>query len=347
MRHYGLSGILALAALGGCTTWHHPQIADKAVADRQFVQDDGYCVRASHGSVPVPQVTYNDVSPWSSTAIVQGSSYNATTGTSYSTYSAQAVSTPSPGAAFAGGVANGMNLGAAFAASRAQERIYKACMYAKGWSDSSRPKSPPSGPLSAHSQSDPIALQTEDAAKIYATPEAAWLADVDEFLTVYPAYRVQPLYGRLNDLVKRIATEEFLREATGPQILIAAHNALVKKGQGSAEPQEGTEERYVAMLYRDAATNNLAAQNALGMGFLKGWKPLPRAPKRAIYWFQQSALAGNSMGQTGYGVMLFEGDGVASNREQGYQWVNRAASAGDKTAQELLSRLREKMSGTR
>ncbi|WP_284454431.1 tetratricopeptide repeat protein [Cupriavidus campinensis] len=296
----------------------------------------------------MPQVKYNDVSPWSSTAIVQGSTYNAATGnTSYSTYSGQAVSTPSPGAAFAGGIANGMNIGAAFAASRAQERIYKACMYAQGWSDSSRPKDLPAVPPSSRSQSNAIVPQTEDVAKIYATPEAAWLADVDEFLTVYPAYRVQPLYGRLNDLVKRIALEDSLREATGPQILLAAHDALVQRGQGSAEPEEGTAERYVTLLYRDAASNNVAAQNALGTGFLKGWNPLPQAPKRAIFWFQRSALAGNPMGQTGYGVMLFEGKGVESNREQGYHWVSRAASAGDKSAKELLGRLQEQMTRDR
>ncbi|WP_196812927.1 tetratricopeptide repeat protein [Cupriavidus sp. WS] len=182
--------------------------------------------------------------------------------------------------------------------------------------------------------------------KIYSTPEAEWLADAEEFLTVYPAYRTEPLYGRLNDEVKRIAREGS-NNVTGPQVLLSAHESLVNKALGASEPQEGSEEHFVTTFYKDAVSNNAAGQNALGMGFLNGWKPLSKEPKRALYWFQQSALAGDPTGQAGYGVMLFRGNGIDPDRKQGYAWVAKAAASGDEVAKAVLRKLDMEISAGR
>ncbi len=288
-------GITALALLVGCTTWHHTQLSDKAQADRQFVQDDAYCTAASHGTVPIPQVAYNDVSPRSSSVITQGSTYNSTTGAAtYGTYRSQVVTTPSPGAAFAGGFANGMNIGAAIGAANAQAKVYKGCMYAKGWSDSAQPV-PGSPSTTSSTPPRPVATSADKAAshQIYVTPEAEWLADVEEFLTVYPPYKAQPLHGRLDDAVKRIAEDRPMD--SGPQILLAAHDSLVAKAQGSPEPQQETNAAYLALFYRDAVSNSVAAQNAMGVAYAKGMNPLPTDLKRAAYWLQKAALAGDPM----------------------------------------------------
>ena len=344
MQLRSFAWVPALAVLAGCTTWHHTQITDKAQADRQFAQDDGYCTLAAHGSVPVPQARYSDVSPRSSSATFQGSTYNTATGaTTFGNYSGQVTTTPSPGAAFAGGFANGMNMGSALSAALAQKKAYKGCMYAKGWSDTSGPTSTPIPPSSpAASQTVAPAANKSTPLKIYATPEDAWLADINEFLILYPAYKENPLYGRLDEAVRKIAADG-PANASGPQILLATHESLVKKAQGAPEPQEGSNERFVTRMYREAAANETTGQNALGMGYMNGWKPLPLEPKRALFWFQKSALAGDSIGQTGYGLLLFNGKGVPANRPQGYKWVAKAASAGDRTAMELLGRLEATM----
>ncbi|GAA0846717.1 tetratricopeptide repeat protein [Cupriavidus pauculus] len=239
-----------------------------------------------------------------------------------------------------------MNIGAAFAASRAQERIYKGCMYAKGWSDSAKPKDEPAGMASSSLQPNAIPPKTESMVTIYPTPEAQWRADAEEFFTVYPAYRTEPLYDRLNSEVKQIATKKS-DSITGPQILLSAHESLVRKALGASEPKEGSDERLVSTLYKDAVSNNVVGQNALGMGFLNGWKPLPKEPKRALYWFQQSAFAGDPTGQAGYGVMLFRGNGIAPDRKQGYAWVAKAAASGDEVAKAILLKLDGELSAGR
>lgn len=344
MQFRNFAWVPALAVLAGCTTWHHTQIADKAQADRQFAQDDGYCTLAAHGSVPVPQVRYSDVSPRSSSATFQGSTYNTATGaTTFGNYSGQITTTPSPGAAFAGGFANGMNMGSALSAALAQKKVYKECMYSKGWSDTSGPVSTPTLSLPPPTSEAVVpAANKSTSLQIYATPQDAWLADVSEFLTLYPAYKESPLSGRLDEAVRKVATDG-PADASGPQILLATHKSLVKNAQGAPEPREGSNERFVTQMYRDAAANETVGQNALGMGYMNGWKPLPLEPKRALFWFQKSALAGDPMGQTGYGLLLFNGKGVAPNKPQGYKWVAKAASAGDQTAMELLGRLEATM----
>ncbi|WP_150123484.1 hypothetical protein [Halotalea alkalilenta] len=122
--------------LSGCTTnWKHPQISDPTYAKRQLTIDDTYCTQASYGSVPMPQVHYNNVYSGSTNFTASGSSFNAKNGTTYNQYHGVVTTIPSPANAFTGGMANGMNFGMAFSAAQAREKIYKGCMYNLGWID--------------------------------------------------------------------------------------------------------------------------------------------------------------------------------------------------------------------
>ncbi len=133
MRRAALACV-SLAALAGCATptnWINPFITDVAARDRQMVIDNGYCTRAASGAVPIPQVRVYTAGQTNYT--VQGTArYGSTT----SSYNARVNASPSPGAAFAQGFANGMNIGAAARAQAEKRQVYDGCMVALGWARS-------------------------------------------------------------------------------------------------------------------------------------------------------------------------------------------------------------------
>ena len=72
--------------------------------------------------------------------------------------------------------------------------------------------------------------------------------------------------------------------------------------------------------------------------------PLPQDYRRALHWFQKSAMAGDPLGQMSYGRLIFEGMGRTSDRVKGYWWVQKAAVAGDQDAVEMLGLMKSRMS---
>lgn len=126
--------VIIVASLSGChhaVTYYNPQIEDGAFLQRQFTIDDGYCTSAAAGSVPIPQVRIYTPPPNNYSFSGQATTYNPYSGYSTTTYQGTAHSYPTSG--FAQGFANGMNIGAAMAARKKQDRVYHACMVALGW----------------------------------------------------------------------------------------------------------------------------------------------------------------------------------------------------------------------
>lgn len=122
----------------------------------------------------------------------------------------------------------------------------------------------------------------------------------------YPQYKESRLlWDRLDTAVRNIAKERPL--ANGPQILLAAHDSLNLKGEGASEPARGDQGWLIASMYRQAVAGSVVDQNALGTGFMYGKKPFPRDYLRARYWFQKAAMAGDPIGEMGYGTLIFEG----------------------------------------
>lgn len=148
MRIIKLLTLLAFIAISGCaTTYYNPNIADVTALERQRAIDEGYCTKASAGSVPMPQV--RAYQPQQQNYQISGTmnTYTPNSGYSTSNYSANVYSQPNPGAAFASGLANGMNMGAAIAARQAEEKIFHGCMLSLGWTTDKDAK--PSAPTSA------------------------------------------------------------------------------------------------------------------------------------------------------------------------------------------------------
>ncbi|MEW6257790.1 MAG: hypothetical protein AB1592_17695 [Pseudomonadota bacterium] len=131
--------LLITVPLAGCQTagsapasWQNPTLKTEAARERQFVIDNGRCKAASMSSVPMPSGPGIVATP--SSYNVSGSSFGA--GSGFQTYNATVTPTQSPGAAFAGGFANGMAIRRAIDARMAQDEIYKGCMFQLGWAQS-------------------------------------------------------------------------------------------------------------------------------------------------------------------------------------------------------------------
>lgn len=337
--------LVASLALTACasTKWQHTLMTDPAQSARQLVIDDGYCLRVALGSAPMPQVV-TTAGAGTTSVTMSGTTINPMTGqTSYGTYSGQARTTPAGG--FAAGMADGMNMGNAINAAVAQERIHKACMFAKGWSDSPIPvvaaqASVPKAPLV---RTNTVVRATAALPPIYASPKEAWDAETAEFLLVYPQYEHDLLFGKFNVRIKAIAVSEAGRKMSGPQILMAAQKEMVEAGVAHEEPASKDYD-LIRSTYRDAIRGDAVAQAGLGTMYSLGRGTLfPVNLTRAAFWAQQSAVAGNSVGQISYGVLRYGGGGVQQDKVDGYRWVQKAAVT-DPSLKELMGQLEAGMS---
>lgn len=336
--------VAAGLALAACASpkWQHTEITDPARSARQLVVDDGYCTQVALGAAPMPQVV---TAPTGSTSNVsmRGTTVNPQTGqTTYGTYTGQVTTAPTN--SFAAGMANGMNMGNAINAGLAQERIHKACMFAKGWTDSQVPAiaaaaAPPIAPMTRTSV---IAKAPAAPTPIYASPTGAWEAETAEFLLIYPAYGQDPLFGKFNSRIKAIAVSDAGRKMSGPQILMAARKEMIDGGFATVEPASKDYD-LIRSSYRDAVRGDAWAQAGLGLLYSQGsGATFPVNRTRSAWWSQQSAVAGNPVGQMGYGILRFGGGGVQQDKVDGYRWVQKAAVT-DASARELLSQFESEM----
>jgi hypothetical protein len=205
------AGSATVLVLAGCATksnWTNPFLDDPVAVKRQFTIDDGYCMRAASGSVPIPQArVYTE---GQASYAVSGFTRSPTGQTS--SFSGRAVSTPSPGAAFTQGLANGMNMGAVFNARASQQRAYDGCMTALGWASS-----PEEAELMRKSREREKQVKADNIQVfIDAIPELArWQASdpkrwqqavaIDKDLLRNPAFSHLTTHERLLEVAKRVS----------------------------------------------------------------------------------------------------------------------------------------------
>ncbi len=320
MRVHWTLGVGCLAlTLSGCQTsptWNHPGLQDPGAKATQLSKDDTECTLwaeqySASGQVVMPTTTQSFTAT--------GRTYNFQTGaTTYSSYSGQ-VGAPSGGFAggFASGVGNGLAIGQAIRAARIQEMAYRHCMTTRGWVDSNEKSLPKA------QKSTPQPNVSIESPEPYSDAQDAWKADAEEFLRFFPSYRSGVRYDTLNERVKALAKAKSLE---GPQYLVEALESIEP---GSLKLAVSESEDTLA-LYLKAVRGDARAQAGLGLAYVqKQDSRTPFDPSRSAYWSRKSALAGNSVGQLGYGLLLFSG-GVRGepNRVAGYRWVRRAGEAG-------------------
>ncbi len=321
MKPYNILCVAAVAiVLSGCQTppsWQHQNLTDPAMIGNRLAKDDGECELISLQSSGSPVQVVAPSSPQAISGTAR--TYNSQTGaTTTSTYTGQ-VGGPSGGFAggFASGLSSGAALGEAIRIGRIQDLAYRQCMTSRGWFDANLK-------TVSDLKAKPQAIaETLNAPDLYANAEAAWKADTEEFMRFFPAYKSGAKYETFNARIKSIATVKNLPEGT--QYLVEALESL------QAEELVGLnlDSEDVIPLYLRAVKGNARAQAGLGLAYVQKQNPLtPYDPLRAAFWSRKAALAGNTVGQLGYGILLFGGSTGSPNRVLGYRWVQRAGIAG-------------------
>ncbi len=318
-----LSRILAICSvvvlIEGCQTsptWTHPSMQDQGSKAEKLKSDDAECsLLADQYGSGAPIVIQNEPKSFSGTA----QTYNLQTGeTTVSTYNGQ-LGGPSGGFAggFAAGLGNGVAIGHAIRAAQMQDKAYRHCMTSRGWIDTSD-KAAPTPQISVSKGASP--LESPDP---YPDAQTAWKGDVAEFMRFFPEYRSGAKFEAINERVKALARAKALE---GPQYLIEALEAIEPEAlRVQIRESEGVLERYVK-----AARGDARAQAGLGLAYVQNEDSrTPYDPARSTYWSRKSALAGNPVGQLGYGWLLFSGGVMGRpNHVAGYMWVKQAGKAG-------------------
>jgi hypothetical protein len=167
------AALALVALLSGCasTQYFHTSLTDPGQIAQRRAIDDAYCAQVAMGSAPVPQIVTQPASPSSYQASGTISGYSPNTG--YSTYNYSGTVRPSNSAAnsFNQGFANGMNMGNAMAARRAQDTILHGCMVSRGWTDDPAR----AATVAATTSPSPQKRSTEDEAR------KKWFDTIDEF----------------------------------------------------------------------------------------------------------------------------------------------------------------------
>ena len=310
----------AVMVLSGCQTapsWQHQNLTDPAVIGNRLAKDDGECELIALQSTGSPVQIATPSSPQTISGTAR--TYNSQTGaTTTSTYSGQ-VGGPSGGfsGGFASGLSSGAALGEAIRIGRIRDLAYRQCMMSRGWVDVNLKIDSES---KAKSQTP---AQTLDAPDLYPSAEAAWAADTEEFMRLFPAYKSGAKYETFNARIKSIAAVKNLPEGT--QYLVETLESLQAEELGGLN----LDSEEVIPLYLRAVKGNARAQAGLGLAYVQRQNPLtPYDPLRAAFWSRKAALAGNSVGQLGYGILLFGGSTGSPNRVLGYRWVQKAGTAG-------------------
>lgn len=335
MRGYQVVAVtLSAIWLGGCASqWYRGDIRDAEAKRRQLVVDRGYCEAAAHGSVPMPQIAYSGSNSGSARFNMSGQSFNAYTGTTFGNYSGTITSTPSAAESFTQGMMEGAALGSVLAAKKAQKAAFRACMYAKGWSDEPLPES--SLP-SANRHLDDSRFTVADI-QVYESNQARWNDEGKELIRIFPVYQTSDRAREAFPKEARQVARQY-PDASNLEVMLAAHDTLVD--MGVLEPAAPTP---LTRLYRRAIGGDVDAQAELGLGYSTGQYGLPIDDRRSLSWSRMAALQGHPGGLFGCGLYLFSGKGVPVDRVHGYQLVARAGARGAE-ATDVLRGFEQRMS---
>lgn len=115
------------------TKYYNSRIPNGSV-QQQLEIDNGYCVSASVGSVPMPEIRQYNTGQERYSIRGTTTSYSPKNGYTDYTYNAQVSPIVSPVNAFANGFANGASIAAVGEARGQRENVYNGCMASLGWS---------------------------------------------------------------------------------------------------------------------------------------------------------------------------------------------------------------------
>lgn len=106
----------------------------------------------------------------------------------------------------------------------------------------------------------------------------------------------------------------------GPHSVVATYSFTIHKQE--------SESQTVARIEREARSGQMQSQFNLGRIYYTGYG-VGRSDAKAREWFGAAADQGHPAAETQYGLMLFHGQGGASDRERGLSYLKKAAEHGD------------------
>jgi hypothetical protein len=122
---------------------------------------------------------------------------------------------------------------------------------------------------------------------------------------------------------------------------IAQRNLGRAYREGDGVPKN---EEVAVKWFREAANQgDAAAENDLGVAYRTG-EGVARDKEEAARWYANAAKHGSPEGMFNLGVCYYNGDGVGSNEFTAYAWFLLAQDAGDKLAEDAVSRSAAAMS---
>ena len=113
--------------------------------------------------------------------------------------------------------------------------------------------------------------------------------------------------------------------------------AQYREGTRCLEGAETDPAAAVKWLQKAAKTDHAAAQNDLGLCYLKG-TGTQRNEKKALHWFRKAAERGSLTGMLNAGICFANGYGGARDDAEAVRWYRKAAQKGHASAQYSLAR---------
>ena len=90
--------------------------------------------------------------------------------------------------------------------------------------------------------------------------------------------------------------------------------------------------RYNALLEAKVQAGNLVAMNEMADALIEGRDGFPANTERAVELYRKAAEKGLSEAMSNYGVCLQEGEGVQADEKIGFEFIRKAAKAGNAPA---------------
>lgn len=331
-------GALTLMLMGCATSWYNPHYTSRDAHERQETMDTAQCTLYARGAAPMPEVrTYpspNQSYSFSGTVNSYGPG-----GYTRSDVTGRVYQAPDPVSSFSTGFGNGVAIGQAIAARKAQDMAFKLCMYQLGWAD----KKPAGFVLSDEPVATPVQSPAEPSkAKPfqvliapYALPEEQeYEAQAYEFYVIHNQYikdreARNQLKAELDSVMDRHGAA-----GLGEQLLMAhAEVGLPPPTEDDAAAQQA---------YQASMGGNPAAQFVLASFHLKGLSGEVN-DERAFYWATRSARAGRPDAIALLAMLYADGRGVQADVDMAYRLTMRAKMEGSEMWEAAAARLDRRM----
>lgn len=326
----GRISVIASFLLSGCaTTYYNPYINDAGALQRQRIMDEGYCTQVASGSVPMPEVRHyqSGVQNYQITGNTRTYASNGYNTNSY--YTGSVTAYPNSGDAFAAGMANGMNMGAALRAGKERRQVMQGCMYSLGWTTD---KNAVAHPSISHTK---MKTQGEEFFDIALSRAEAGDPKMQT--------RVATAYMQGEDAPKDIQKAIYWLGEASDQGFAEASLQLAYIYAGQVDAKYADRQLMILNIQRAAEQGEGMAQSMLGTMYYSGDSGLPKDLDKAVEWYMKACSNDDAVGYLGMGSLYALGQGVKQDPIQAYRYLTRSEELGNADAAGYRKLLEEQM----